>query len=227
MKIVRRVMSRPIADNFFQDRQLFNYLILLVVSAVLGVVELFMGAENGVINGYSLLIALFLPTFEIFFVYKMRKMQDARSIRQWAGYYFVFFGILTMMTMMSIIALGVMIFAPEEGQPPVSATEILLVVGLIISCLYYCLMGISGRQIGNMQENKPIRHCVFLVTAVMIQLVNLDTLSQMMQNLMALESFSYAVLVGIVNGLVTLTMRTLLSMLLIKAHRQWNELNAF
>lgn len=215
------MIGRTVADEFLQDKLLYYYFIMQIAGAVLGLAQVFLGATDGVINGYALLIALFLPPIEIFFLHRMRKQHEAQKIRNWGSYYLVFFAVMCMVTLLTLMGLGVMIFAPEEGMELPGVTDYIAAVWMIISCLYYLFMGISARQLATLKEYKSVHRSMMMMAAVVTMLVNVDTLVQLVQTALELSAFTLVDSVAIFSSLLAVASRTLMALLLYKAHRSW------
>lgn len=219
-------MGRSVAENFLQDRLLFYYLILQITGAVLSV-GIAMIPQDGVVDGISLIMATFLPPIEVYLVATMRNRRDEKGLSRWGMYYLVFFAVMGMTTLISAMALGIMHFAPEEGMEPVRLMDVLAVVGMVVSSAYYCLMGIGARQLSKMMGNKEVNHSVLMAVAVLILLVNVDSLWQLGSSLFSLTAITISDILGVLNVALAVTARMLLAVLFYRAHGEWAEVAAF
>ena len=220
-------MGRPVAQHFLQDRLFLYYLIFQAVGAVL-TLGIAMIPQDGMVDGISLIMATFLPPIEVYLVATARSRMDDKGLNRWGMYYLIFFSIMGMTTLVSALTIGVMYFAPEEGMDPVVLTDVLAVVGMILSCVYYCLMGVGARQLGKMMGNKEVNRSVMLALSVIILAVNADSLWQLVSSVFDLPGVPTIVdILSIFNILLAVAARMLLAVLFYRAHREWAEVASF
>ncbi|MBE5783373.1 MAG: hypothetical protein E7329_08690 [Clostridiales bacterium] len=225
-----RWMGRAIAENFLNDQLFRYYFILQCVNALLGLALVFVDApvdeETGqtVINGFSLMLAMFLPPVEIYLLYKMRKERQPQKVRNWGNYYLVFFGVMVMVTMLVLAGLIAMTVSPAEGEAAPALTEYIAAVWMVVSCLFYLFMGLSARQLATLMENKVVNRSVMLVLVIVIGLVSADELIQMVQSLFTLSTVTLGTILSPINLLFAIGGRMMLAMLFYRAHRSWQEI---
>ena len=227
-----RWLGRSIAEKFLTDPLLKYYFIMQCINAVLGLVLVFVDAPvdettgQATINGFSLMMAMFLPPVEIYLLTRMRKEHQPQKVRNWGMYYLVFFAIMSMVSLLALMGLGVMTFAPEEGAALPTFSDYLAGVWMIISCLYYLFMGVSARQLATLMENKEVRHGMMLPLVIVIGLVSADEAVQLMRGLLTVGAFSLGTMLGVLNTLLAVTGRALISVLFYNVYRSWKEIAA-
>ncbi|MDD6684037.1 MAG: hypothetical protein PUE61_12905 [Clostridiales bacterium] len=239
-KSYRALAGRRIAEEFVKDRLLLYYLILLIVGLFLSTAQLVMGAEDGVINGYSLIILLIVPPLEIFFVARARSECKGKNVRQWGIMFLVAFVIFTFITFFAITgyiglffaaesrvfengALNLVLRADAETTELVSftMTEVLATLGMLLSCLYYFFMGFSLRQLGKMLDTEEIKRGTFLPTALVILLMTAETLIENVQNIFTLTAFTPADIAGLLSVICTIASQSLIAILFLRTWREW------
>ena len=240
LKSYRALAGRRIAEEFIRDRLLLYYLILLIVGLFLSTAQLVMSAENGVVNGYSLIILMVVPPLEIFFVARARSECKGKNVRQWGIMFLIAFVIFTFITFFAITGYIGLIFSAEsrtfengalnlilrvdaETTELVSftMTEVLVMLGMLLSCLYYFFMGFSLRQLGKMLEADEIKRGTFLPAALVILLMIAETLVENVQKLFTLTSFELTDVVGLLSVICTIATQSLISTLFLRTWREW------
>lgn len=225
-----RWMGRTIAENFINDQLFKYYFILQCLNALLGLVLVFVDAPvdeatgETVINGFSLMVAMFLPPVEIYLLHRMRKEHQPQKVRNWGTYYLLFFAVMVFMTLLVVAGLISMAVAPAEGTVPPTMSEYIATVWMVISCLFYLFMGLGVRQLATLMENKVVNRSVMLVLVIVIGLVSADELIQMVQSLFTLNAVTLGTVLSPVNLLLAIGGRMMLAALFYRAHRSWQEI---
>lgn len=240
LKSYRALAGQRIAQAFLQDRRLLYYLVLLIASFVFDVAQLLLGAQDGVINGYSLIILMIVPPLEMFFVSRARSLRTGKSMRQWGMMFLVAFALFAFATFFALTGYIGLIFSAnsvvlENGALtltlPVDAetTEVLsftmeevkAFAGMILACLYYCFMGLSLRQMGKMLDCEEIRRGMFLPAAVISLLMAADSLVDLVRGLFSLTAFTPADGCGLAGVLCTIAAHGVIALLFLCARQEW------
>ena len=239
-KSYRALAGRRIAEEFVKDRLLLYYLILLIASLFLSTAQLVMGAEDGVINGYSLIILLIVPPLEIFFVARARSECQGKNLRHWGVMFLVAFAIFTFITFFALTGYAGLIFSAESRVIENGAlnltlrvdaettelmsftmTEVLVMLGMLLSCLYYFFMGFSLRQLGKMLDTEEIKRGTFLPTVIIILLMAAEMLVENVQNIFAMTGFTPADIVGLLSVICTIASQALIAILFLRTWQEW------
>lgn len=239
-KSYRALAGRRIAEDFVKDRLLMYYLFLLIAGLALSTAQLFMSAENGVINGYSLIILTIVPPLEIFFVARARSNPSGKNVRQWGMMFLIAFVIFTFITFFALTGYIGLIFAadnvvfengalnltlPVDGETTellsFTMTEALAFLGMVLACLYYFFMGFSLRQLGKMLDTEEIKRGTFLPAALVSLLMGAESLVETIQSLIALPAFTPVDGIALLGAACTIATHVLIAILYLRTWREW------